>query len=82
MGKIRTEVESVVKSDPQLEGWKVDSSVGNGFTFIANGSTGDALKLFSVQKPLTVSEQPRAIAFARHFEQIGLAGKHGEMVAK
>eukprot|EP00959_Pyramimonas_sp_CCMP1952_P021370 450703-Pyramimonas_sp.AAC.1 len=31
MGKIRTEVESAVKSVPKLEGWKVDSSVGNGF---------------------------------------------------
>eukprot|EP00959_Pyramimonas_sp_CCMP1952_P068024 1419645-Pyramimonas_sp.AAC.1 len=82
MGNIRTEVKSVVKSVPQLDGWKVDSSVGNGFVFIANESTGDALKLFSVQKPLSVFEQPRVIAFACHSEQIGLAGKHEEMVAK
>eukprot|EP00959_Pyramimonas_sp_CCMP1952_P384636 8061199-Pyramimonas_sp.AAC.1 len=73
MGKIRTEVESAVKSVPKLEGWKVDSSVGNGFVFIANESTREALKLFSVQKPLAVFEQPRAIAFACHFEQVGLA---------
>eukprot|EP00959_Pyramimonas_sp_CCMP1952_P306205 6408412-Pyramimonas_sp.AAC.1 len=68
-----TEVESVGKFVPQPEGWKVDSSVGNGFIFIANESTGDALTLHSVQKPPTVFEQPRAIAFDRHFEKIGLA---------
>eukprot|EP00959_Pyramimonas_sp_CCMP1952_P343082 7187139-Pyramimonas_sp.AAC.1 len=82
MGKIRAEVESVVKPLPKLEEWKVNSSVGSGFVFIANEPTGDALKLFSVQKPLTVFEQPRVIACACHFEQIGLAGKPGEMVAK
>eukprot|EP00959_Pyramimonas_sp_CCMP1952_P097736 2042783-Pyramimonas_sp.AAC.1 len=82
MGQIRAEVESVVKSVSQFEGWKVESSVGNGFVFIANESTGDALTLFSVQKPLAVFEQPRVIASACHFEQIGLAGKHEEMVAK
>eukprot|EP00959_Pyramimonas_sp_CCMP1952_P183254 3831213-Pyramimonas_sp.AAC.1 len=70
MGEIRSEVESVVKTVPQLAGWKVDSSVGNGFIFIVNESTGDALKLHSVKKPSTVFEQPRVIAFACHFEQI------------
>eukprot|EP00959_Pyramimonas_sp_CCMP1952_P327144 6848299-Pyramimonas_sp.AAC.1 len=73
MGQIRTEVEPVVKYVPQLDGWNVDSSVGNGFVFIANESTGGALKLFSGQKPSTVFEQPRVVAFACHFEKIGLA---------
>eukprot|EP00959_Pyramimonas_sp_CCMP1952_P083812 1752733-Pyramimonas_sp.AAC.1 len=73
MGNIRSEVESVVKTVPQLAGWKVDSTVGNGFISIANESTGDALKLYSVQEPSTVFEQPRVIAFACQFEQIGLS---------
>eukprot|EP00959_Pyramimonas_sp_CCMP1952_P205111 4289075-Pyramimonas_sp.AAC.1 len=64
MGEIRSEVGSVVKTVPQLAGWKVDSSVGNAFIFNANESTGDALKMYSVQKPSTVFEQPRVIAFA------------------
>eukprot|EP00959_Pyramimonas_sp_CCMP1952_P026144 548694-Pyramimonas_sp.AAC.1 len=54
MGENPSEVESVVKTVPQLAGRKVDSSFGNGFISIVNESTGDALKLYSVQKPSTV----------------------------
>ena len=82
MGKIRSELESVVKNVPQLVGWKVDSSVGNGYVFITNEETGDALKLFCVQKPASVFEQPKVIDFACHFEQIGLSGKRDEIVKK
>ncbi|CAK0838620.1 unnamed protein product [Prorocentrum cordatum] len=82
MGVIRSELESVGKSTPHLAGWSVDSSVGNGIAFVSNDYTGDALKMYCVQTPSSVFVQPRVIAFACHFKQIGTESKQDDSVSK